>query len=66
MCNFVPKDYHYECVVNDDIQPIKKCGIGVAVANSISKVLEAADVITLSNDEDGVALWIEERLLCNL
>ena len=61
-----PKEAVYFGDDNDDIQPIKQCGIGVAVANSIPNVLEAADVITLSNDEDGVALWIEERLLCNL
>ena len=48
---------------NDDIEPLKQCGTGVAVANAIEAVKEAADVIVESNDEDGVAKWIERELL---
>lgn len=48
---------------NDDIMSIKNCGIGVAVKNAIEAVKEAADEITESNDEDGVAKWIERSLL---
>lgn len=48
---------------NDDIEPIKNCGIGVAVKNAISPVLACADVITESNDNDGVAKYIEENIL---
>ncbi|MDE7285046.1 MAG: HAD family hydrolase [Lachnospiraceae bacterium] len=47
----------------DDIEPIKNCGVGVAVSNAIDEVLEAADFITESNDEDGVAGYIEKNLL---
>lgn len=46
---------------NDDILPIKNCGIGVAVGNAIDAVREVADEIAESNDEDGVAKWIAER-----
>lgn len=47
---------------NDDIEPIKKCGLGIAVANAIPTVLQAADHITVSNDLDGVAKFIEEKM----
>ncbi|MBQ9119196.1 MAG: HAD-IIB family hydrolase [Lachnospiraceae bacterium] len=48
---------------NDDIEAIQKCGLGVAVANAIPAVLEAADVVVGNNDEDGVARYLEEQLL---
>lgn len=48
---------------NDDIEPIKNCGAGVAVSNAVDEVLEAADHITESNDMDGVARYIEKNLL---
>ena len=48
---------------NDDIEPIRMCGIGVAVSNAIEAVINAADYITGSNDEDGVAHFIEANLL---
>ncbi len=48
---------------NDDIEPIKKCGIGVAVSNAIPSVIEVADKVALSNDMDGVARFIEENLI---
>ena len=48
---------------NDDIEPIQKCGLGVAVANAIPAVLQIADRVTGSNDEDGVARFIENSIL---
>ncbi len=42
----------------NDMDMLKLCGKGVAVANAIPEVLEAADEITLSNEEDGVAAWL--------
>jgi hydroxymethylpyrimidine pyrophosphatase-like HAD family hydrolase len=33
------------------------------VANAIDAAKEAADVVVESNDEDGVAKWIERNLL---
>ena len=48
---------------NDDIEPIKNCGVGVAVSNAISEVLDVADFITESNDMDGVARYIEKNIL---
>lgn len=48
---------------NDDIEPIKNCGYGVAVNNAIPAVLSAADFIACGNDRDGVAKFIEEYIL---
>lgn len=48
---------------NDDIEALKNCGVGVAVANAIDKALAASDIITESNDMDGVAKYIEKNLL---
>lgn len=48
---------------NDDIEPIKNCGVGVAVSNAIDGVLAAADFITESNDMDGVAQYIGKNIL---
>lgn len=43
----------------DDIEPIRRCGIGVAPANAIAQVKAAADHIVDSNNDDGVAKFIE-------
>lgn len=50
---------------NDDIEPIKMCGIGVAVSNGLEKVKASADYVTESNDADGVAKFLEKFLLAN-
>ena len=47
----------------NDIGMLRLCGTGVAVANAIPEVREAADEITLSNDEDGVAEWLADHCL---
>ena len=38
---------------------IEAAGVGVAMANSMPEVLAAANRVTLSNDEDGVAAALE-------
>ncbi len=43
----------------DDIEPIRICGVGVAVSNAIDEVKAVADHIAESNDDDGVAKFIE-------
>ena len=47
----------------NDMEMIKECGIWIAVANSIEQVLLTADHTAKSNDEDGVAAFIEEHFL---
>jgi Cof subfamily protein (haloacid dehalogenase superfamily) len=46
----------------NDIEMIKAAGRRVAMANAVDKLKEAAGEVTLSNDEDGVALAIESAL----
>lgn len=43
---------------HDDIEPIRLCGLGIAVANALPQVKEIADDIAPSNDEDGVAAYL--------
>lgn len=43
----------------NDLSMIKYAGLGVAMANAQEPVKKAADYITLSNDEDGVAAVVE-------
>ena len=46
----------------NDYDILKNVGKGIAVANAISMIHEIADDITSSNDEDGVAGYIEKEL----
>lgn len=46
----------------NDYEILKYCGKGVAVANAIPMIKEIADEITDSNDNDGVAKYLEQYL----
>jgi HAD superfamily hydrolase (TIGR01484 family) len=46
----------------NDVEMIRDSGLGIAVANAIPAVKAVAQRVTLSNDEDGVAVAIEELL----
>ena len=46
----------------NDMEMLQICGVGVAVSNAVADVKAVADCVTLSNDEDGVADWIEKHL----
>lgn len=46
----------------NDITMIQKAGTGVAMGNAEAEVLEVADCVTAVNDEDGVAIVIENLL----
>ena len=47
---------------NDDLEPIVRCGYGVAVGNALDHVKKAADEVTQSNDEDGVARCLDRLM----
>lgn len=47
----------------NDIDMLKEAGLGVAMANAVACVKEAADLVTDSNDEEGVAKAIEKYVL---
>lgn len=46
----------------NDITMLRAAGTGVAMANSLDITLDAADEVTLSNEEDGVAACLENLL----
>ena len=47
----------------NDIEMLEYCGMGIAVANAIDEVKAVADFICGTNENDGVAKWIEENIL---
>ena len=47
----------------NDVEMLKLCGRGVAVANAVPEALAAADEVTLSNDENGVAHWLRANCI---
>lgn len=47
----------------NDYSMFQKCGTSVAMANAKKELKDIADYITLTNDEDGVAKFIEEKIL---
>ncbi len=47
---------------DNDLAMIKAAGLGVAMANGFDSVKEAATVVTLTNQEDGVARLVEKFL----
>lgn len=47
----------------NDLGMLKLCGTGVAMGNAIQEVKQCAKEITLTNNEDGVAKWINEKIL---
>lgn len=46
-----------------DIEMIRDCGVGVAMENAIAEVKAVADYICDTNDNDGVAKWLQKHLL---
>lgn len=47
----------------NDLEMLAFAGMGVCMANGAEEVREAADYVTASNDEDGVALALEKFVL---
>jgi len=66
ICNCSPNETAYFGDDQDDVEPIKMCGLGIAVSNAIDEVKAAADYVIESNDTDGVAKFIEHRILKNM
>ena len=46
-----------------DIGMLKLCGTGVAMGNAIDEVKERTDIVIGSNDEDGIADFIDKEIL---
>lgn len=47
----------------NDLEMIRGCGIGVAMENALDEVKAVADFICATNDNDGVAKWLEKHVL---
>lgn len=47
----------------NDMEMLRACGAGVAVENALPEVKAAANEVCGSNEADGVARWIRERVL---
>ena len=47
----------------NDLTMLEKAGTGIAMANAFPEAIEAADWVTASCDEDGVAVGIEKFIL---
>lgn len=47
---------------DNDLEMIDYAGIGVAMSNGIEDLKKIANEITLSNNEDGIAIFLKERL----
>ena len=47
----------------NDLEMLANCGTGVAVENAINEVKAVAKYICGSNENDGVAKWLEDNLL---
>lgn len=47
----------------NDMEMIQMAGTGIAMANASEILKKEADFITLSNDEDGIAYYIEKNIL---
>jgi hydroxymethylpyrimidine pyrophosphatase-like HAD family hydrolase len=58
-----PKKCIYFGDDNDDIIPLQKCGMGVCPENAIDECKKVSDHICKTNDEDGVAHFLEEFIL---
>lgn len=63
ICNCSPNEAVYFGDDQDDIEPLRMCGLGVAVSNGIDDAKRVADYIAETNDADGVARFIEHRIL---
>jgi len=63
ICNCSSEETAYFGDDQDDVEPIKLCGLGIAVSNGIDEAKAVADYIADSNDCDGVAKFIEAQIL---
>lgn len=46
-----------------DIDLLQYCGLGVAMGNALPEVKASADIVCDTNENDGVAKWLEENIL---
>ena len=61
--NAQPEQVIYFGDDNDDVEPIRLAGTGVAMKNAIPAAMEEADYITGTNNEEGVAHYLRRFVL---
>jgi len=47
----------------NDVEMLRECGVGIAVSNAIDECKAIAKYICDTNENDGVAKWLEENVL---
>ena len=47
----------------NDLDMLKACGKGIAMANALESVRNSADEVCGSNDSDGIAIWLKENVI---
>lgn len=45
----------------NDLDMLEHAGLGVAMGNAPNEIKQAANVVTVTNNEDGLALILEEK-----
>ena len=50
----------------NDIDMLSWTGIGVAMGNAVGEVLTTADEVCPSNNDDGIAVWIERNIFSTI
>ena len=66
MANFLDIDIKDTIAFGDernDLEMLEAAGVGVVMANAPDVVKEYGDYITKSNDEDGIAYYLDKFLL---
>lgn len=66
LCQYLNIDLKDVISIGDDFNDLsmfEKVGLSVAMKNANEKVKEKADEITLSNEDNGVAVFLEEIIL---
>ena len=66
LCDYLDIDISETVAFGDslnDMDMIRRAGLSIAMRNAQDEIKEAADIVTLSNDEDGVADAIYKYLL---
>ena len=69
LCNQLNIDIENTIAFGDDyndLSMLENCGIGVAMANASDMVKDVANELTLSNEEDGVGVWLNQYFDLNV
>ncbi|QNK39093.1 HAD hydrolase family protein [Caproicibacter fermentans] len=66
LCGYLRIPLKQVCAVGDngnDVEMLRIAGLGIAVGNAIEEAKQAADAVIKSNDEEGVAEFLETHFL---